>query len=135
MLELRLDHVKAAQEGDGGQVSFDDCRHREPSGLPSDSPCFLSQRHFEEPDDGSCYVETLDESYCGHYRVLQATLSRDRLYLRLRESAVVEVSVWFATSDQAFARLRHVLKAMIPHLVTEERGRRRRDRAGTGSRG
>jgi hypothetical protein len=66
-MEFHANHVSTGLSvgGDYYQATFtveDDTDE-----LDSDSPYLLIQRDFEMPGDGSCYVETHDERYRGHF--------------------------------------------------------------------
>ena len=56
--------------------------------LDSDSPYLLIQRSFEM-SDGSCYVETHDERYCGHFFLRRIEFTPARLAIELDRPIIV----------------------------------------------
>ena len=51
--------------------------------LDSDSPYLLIQSDFEMPYDGSCYVETHDERYRGHFLLRRIEFTPGKLEIEL----------------------------------------------------
>ena len=76
-MRITLDCVSVSEDGDGFQLSFRPERD-------DDEAYVIIQRHFEEPDDGRCYIETHDKTYVGHFRIISATLRRNRVELELQ---------------------------------------------------
>jgi hypothetical protein len=50
------------------------------------SPYLLFQRQFEVPDDGTCYVETHDEKYIGHFLLRRVEFTPEGLSIEGRPS-------------------------------------------------
>jgi hypothetical protein len=48
-----------------------------------DSPYLLIQRQFEDADDHRCYIETHDETYCGHFRLRRVDFAPQKLSIEL----------------------------------------------------
>ena len=76
----------------------------------------IIQRHFEEPDDSRCYIETHDKTYAGHFRIVSATLGWNQLNLEIQRSKETRMEVLFDTSAQNFNELKRVLSIMISQL-------------------
>lgn len=108
-MKIRIDHVSTSESGDYFQVLFE-------AEKDSDGAYVLIQRQFEDPDGGLCYIETHDEDYIGHFKVVRASLARNRFCLELARRQAREVEVTFATTDQTYHELRRVMRIMIPCL-------------------
>ena len=108
-MKIRLDHVSASESGDYYQVLF----QAEEDG---DGAYVLIQRQFEHPDGGLCYIEAHDEDYIGHFKVVRASLARNRFCLELRRRQATEVEVTFKTTDQNYIDVARVMRIMIPYL-------------------
>jgi hypothetical protein len=75
-----------------------------------DSPYLLIQRQFEDPDDHSCYIETHDENYCGHFRLRRVAFTPQKLSIELDRPRDNFVSVTFAMVATEFAEASQVIK-------------------------
>ncbi len=60
-----------------------------------DSPYFLIQCHFEEPDIGSCYVETHLDDLSGHYKFKNAVLKRNVIILQTKNEKHSKFEIFF----------------------------------------
>jgi hypothetical protein len=106
--EFRFPCVSVASSGgEYFQVSFEEDQD-------SDSAYFLIQRQFESDDGGSVYVESLDRTLCGHFKIRSARLGRNTLRLELDCQTTETVQIWFQTNDARYKQLRRVLKMMVP---------------------
>lgn len=112
-MKTRLDCVSASQSGDYYQVLFE-------AEKDGDGAYLLIQRQFEDPDGGLCYLETHDEDYIGHFKVVRATLDRKRLYLELGRKEGADVEVTFKTTDQNYDDVERIMRMMIPCLEVAE---------------
>jgi len=108
-MRITLDRVSVSEAGEGCQVSFE-TEHED------DEAYVIIQRHFEEPDDGRCYIETHDRTYAGHFRIVSATLGPNQVNLELQRGKATQMEVSFDTSVQNFDELKRVLSIMIPQL-------------------
>ena len=108
-MRINLDRVSVSEDGEGFQVSFD-TQH------DNDKAYVIIQRHFEEPDDGRCYIETHHKNYRGHFWIVSANLGRKQLSLQLQRDKATRMEVSFDTSVQNFNELKRVLSIMIPQL-------------------
>ena len=109
-MKIQLDHVSAAESGDYYQVHFG-------AAGDGDGPYVLIQRQFEDDDGGLCYVETHDQDYIGHAKVVRATLDRHRFFLELRRKRFSTVEVAFETTEPNYIEVSRILRIMIPGLA------------------
>lgn len=80
VMEKLFKNASASEAGDYYQLSFDDDDEKEDDDAESvEGRYFLIQRQFEFPDDDSFYLESDDASFCGHFKVRAATLTREFL--------------------------------------------------------
>jgi hypothetical protein len=107
--EYRCERVSASEAGDGFQILFE----KVPD---SDDGYLIVQRHFGFPDRGECYLETDDGAFCGHFRIQSAHLSRNQLRIAFGTEPVKEIEVLFSATDPVYAKVRRVLRIMIPAL-------------------
>ena len=77
--------------------------------LDSDSPYLLIQRSFEM-SDGSCYVETHDERYCGHFFLRRIEFTPARLAIALDRPINNLICVTFRLAALEFEQASHVIK-------------------------
>ena len=90
-MKIQLDHVSMSEDGDYFQVHFG-------AAHDGDGPYVLIQRQFEDADGGLCYLETHDQDYIGHFKVVRATLDRHRFCLEIRRKKFSNVEVTFKTN-------------------------------------
>jgi hypothetical protein len=108
-VKVQLDHVSATKSGDYYQVNFEVADN-------GDGPYVLIQRQFEDDDGGLCYLETHDQDYIGHFKVVRATLDRHRFCLEIRRKKFSNVEVTFKTNEENYLEVARVLRIMIPCL-------------------
>lgn len=103
---LRCGHIASWLGEEGVEVRFG-----------RDADCLdeylIIQRHFEEPDDGTCYVETDDPNFCGFFHLVRAKLAPDRLEVWLGDRKV-EVEMSAAVEEVEAAQ--KVLAVLIPKI-------------------
>lgn len=70
-MRLFAKKVSAVTSGDYYQLLFDSDDRDEGSVNPHDQPepYLMLQKQFEFVDDGTCYVESGDEEYVGHFKI------------------------------------------------------------------
>ncbi len=107
--EFQCEYVSASEAGAYFQALFEQAPD-------SHEGYVLVQRQFEMPDGGECYVETDDRDFCGHFRVRNAQLSRNRFRIAFGNAPVKEITVSFNATDSAYAEAKRVLQIMIPDL-------------------
>jgi hypothetical protein len=93
--------------GDYYQASF--TVEEDSDELDCDNPYLLIQRDFEM-SDGSCYVETHDERYCGHFVPLRIEFRPGRLTIELDRSIDNLICVTFRLGTAEFEKASHVMK-------------------------
>ena len=109
-MKVQLDHVSVAKSGDYYQVNFEVADD-------GDGPYVLIQRQFEDDDGGLCYLETHDQDYIGHFKVVRATLDRHRFCLELRRKKFSNVEVTFKTNEENYLEVARILRIIIPCLA------------------
>ncbi len=109
-MKIQLDHVSMSEDGDYFQVHFG-------AAHDGDGPYVLIQRQFEDADGGLCYLETHDQDYIGHFKVVRATLDRHRFSLELRRQKFSKVEVTFKTDEPNYIEVSRILRIMIPCLA------------------
>jgi hypothetical protein len=114
-VKIQLDHVSASEDGDYYQVHFG-------AAHDGDGPYVLVQRQFEDPDGGLCYLETHDQDYIGHFKVVRATLDPHRFSLELRRQKFSKVEVTFNTDEPNYIEVSRILRIMIPYLAVVSAG-------------
>ena len=85
--------VSASQDGDYYQVLFEEKDEDSEQGSLG-GEYLLIQRQFEMPDGSRIYVESHDQDFIGHFKVVKATLNSKCLCLTLsrKTSAAIEVT-------------------------------------------
>jgi hypothetical protein len=78
--------------------------------LDSNSPYLLIQRDFEKPYDGSCYVETHDERYRGHFLLRRIEFTPGKLAIELDRPINNLIRVTFRMATSEFEIASHVIK-------------------------
>jgi hypothetical protein len=77
----------------------------------------LIQWQSESHDGRLYYLESHDEELCGQFKIRQATLGRDVLWLVLAGDSNETVRIQFQTDTGGYQELRRVLGTMIPFQV------------------
>jgi hypothetical protein len=118
-MEFHAKYVSTAESvgGDYCQASFE----VEPDSeeLDSTSPYLLIQRDFEMPYDGSCYVETHDELYRGHFLLRRIEFTRDKLTIELDRPTNNLIRVTFRLSASEFEEASRVIKIISGEIEPE----------------
>jgi hypothetical protein len=113
MKEFSLPNVSVASSGDEYfQVHFSDKQD-------SDDAYFLIQRQFESPDGGHVYVESNEQTLCGHFKIKSAALRRDVLHLEIICPPTETVQIRFKAGARRYNLLKTVLKTMIPSIALD----------------
>lgn len=107
--ELHCESVSATETGDYFQVLFETVQN-------GDGPYLLVQRQFEMPDGDECYVETEEPEYCGHFRLRNARLTRDRFQIEFGLVPSRKIVVSFTATGAVSTEVKRILQVMIPHL-------------------
>ena|SRR5437867_1066395 len=108
-MEFHANYVSTdiAVGGDYYQASF--TVKEDTDELDSDSPYLLIQRDFEM-SDGSCYVETHDERYRGHFLLRRIELTPGKLAIELDRPINNLICVTFRLGTSEFEKASHVIK-------------------------
>ena len=105
-MDFRANYVSTSVAGDYYQAMFE----AEQDADDPDSPYLLIQRQFEDQDDNLCYIETHDESYCGHFSLRRLDFAPRKLSIELDRPRNNFVSVTFAMAASEFAEASQVVK-------------------------
>ncbi len=84
------------------------------SGEDTDDPYFLIQRQFESYDGGLFYIESHEQTLCGHFKIRAAHLERNMLRLELASEPTKIIQIRFKAGATRSNQLRRVLRIMIP---------------------
>jgi hypothetical protein len=109
IMEFHANYVSTGSSvgGDYYQASF--TLEEDSDELDSDSPYLLIQRSFEM-SDGSCYVETHDERYRGHFFLRRIEFTPARLAIELDRPIDNLICVTFRLGALEFEQASHVIK-------------------------
>ena len=108
-------HAKHVSVGESGgeyfQVSFD---KEGPTDddldlSPFDQPYLLVQRSFEDEDGRVCYIETLGDTYTGHYRLRLIEFTPTRLAFEIARKDHKYVEVNFDLSAKRFNEVKRIV--------------------------
>ncbi len=117
-MRLNCKHVSAGESGgEIFQVLFEEKEDQ------YDEPYVLIQRAWLEEDEGEfspIYVETNDRRLIGHYRKVDAVLTRSHLTLRLPPPTEEMIEIDFTTSDSNFRRVKRMLGIMLQGETIEQ---------------
>lgn len=108
-MEFHANYVSTGSSvgGDYYQASF--MVEEDTDELDSDSPYLLIQRDFEM-SDGSCYVETHDERYRGHFVLRRIEFTPGKLAIELDRLIDNLICVTFRLRTSEFEKASHVIK-------------------------
>jgi hypothetical protein len=76
-------------------------------------PYLVIQRQFEMPDYGSCYLETHDKDYIGHFTLRLTHLSRTRLAFEILRKTNNHVEVSFALNASDFEEVERIAQVIF----------------------
>ncbi len=107
------DDVSVSVAGDYYQVSFNETG-KDAEDTTLGARYVIIQRQFEMPDGRRIYIETHDKDYIGHYRVIRAVLSANRLLLKLQRKRGSTLEITFHASKRTYIELKEALQTMIP---------------------
>ncbi len=120
-MKMHVDYVSASEAGDYYQVLFEE---RDPDSEQDSlgGKYLLIQRQFELPNGSRIYVESHDQNFIGHFKVVKARLNPKFLSLTLsrKTSAIIEVT--FETSPGNYAKVKRVLSVIIPNIEMQNKG-------------
>jgi hypothetical protein len=105
-MHFHANYVSTSVSGDYYQAIFE----AEQDSDDLDSPYLLIQRQFEDLDDESCYIETHDQKYCGHFLLRRVDFTPQELSIELDRPRDNFVSVTFTMVATEFAEASQVVK-------------------------
>jgi hypothetical protein len=109
-MQFHANYVSTSVFGDGDYYQATFQAEQDTDVDDADSPYLLIQRQFEDPDDNSCYIETHDEKYCGHFLLRRVVFTPQKLSIELDRPKDNLVSVTFAMAATEFAEASQVVK-------------------------
>ncbi len=113
-MEKLFKNASASEAGDYYQLSFDDDDEKEDDDAESvEGRYFLIQRQFEFPDDDSFYLESDDASFCGHFKVRAATLTREFLSIEFLAAEWTTLRIRFAADQDCYEELERIMRIMF----------------------
>ena len=104
MIQFHANHVSASAEGDYYSVMFE----KEADDL--DRPYLVIQGQLEDPEHETCYVETHDPNYRGHFHVRRIKLTAQRLSVQLDRPKDNLITVTFLLALQEFQAASRIIK-------------------------
>ncbi len=120
-MKLHVHYVFASEAGDYYQVLFEE---RDPDWEQDrlGGKYLLIQRQFEMPNGSRIYVESHDQDFIGHFKVVKARLNPKCLCLTLSRKTSATIEVTFETSPGNYAEVKRVLSVMIPNIELQNEG-------------
>ena len=85
----------------------------------TDTPYLIIQRQFEEPEDETCYIETHDQEYCGHFLVRRIEFTPQSLSVEFDRPSDNLISVTFRLEPPEFAEASRVMKIISGEIEPE----------------
>jgi hypothetical protein len=82
-------------------------------------PYLIIQRQFEEPEDGTCYIETHDRKYNGHFLVRRVEFTPRSLFVEFNRPSDNLISVTFQMAPPEFAKASRVMKVISGEIEPE----------------
>jgi hypothetical protein len=107
MIRKHLPHASASVAGDYMQVLLEE----DPDSEGMDY--VLLQGQFEFRDGGDTYVESLDVSLCGHYRVESVVLTRRTVRVGIPSAEWKAIEVTFDVSEEVYEEVADALTKMF----------------------
>ena len=114
-MKMHVGYVSASEAGDYYQVLFEE-RDSDSEQDSLGGEYLLIQRQFELPNGSRIYVESHEEDFIGHFKVVKARLNPQCLYLTLSRKTSVAIEVTFETSAGNYAEVKRALSVMIPNI-------------------
>ena len=110
MINLKFKGTEATESGDYYQLYFGEIGESDIEG----TPYFLIQRSFEDEDDDDLfYIETNDDRWIGHTKILKASLTPGSLYLKTKLHPRQEIVIQFETSPSTYSEVERIFGIMF----------------------
>ena len=108
-MKMHVGYVSTSEAGDYYQVLFEERdSDSEEDGL-EDGKYLLIQRQFELPNGSRIYVESHDQAFIGHFKVVKATLNSKCFCLTLSKKTSAAIEATFETSPENHAEVKRIL--------------------------
>jgi hypothetical protein len=110
VIEFHANHVstESSAGGDYYQAAF--TVEQDADELDIDGAYLVIQRDFEMPNDDTCYVETHDPRYRGHFRLRRIELTPGKLAIHLDRPIDNLICVTFRLATSEFEEASRVIK-------------------------
>ena len=113
-MRFHANHVSTSVAGDYYAAEF-----AEEDTDDSDLPYLIIQRQFEEPEDETCYIETHDQKYSGHFLVRRIEFTPQSLLVEFDRPSDNLISVTFRMAPPEFAEAFRVMKIISGEIEPE----------------
>ena len=115
IMRFQANYVSTSVSGDYYQAMFE--YEKDADDLLS--PYLLIQRQFEMPDQGTCYVETHDERYIGHFVLRRVEFTPERLSIEFDHPSGNLISVTFSIAVSDFEEALRVVRIISGEIEPE----------------
>ncbi len=106
--------LSVSEAGDYFQLSLEGNASAAENVEDSDvSPYLIVQRSFEPPDTRSCYLETHDPDYCGHFRLRLFEFNRTTLVFEIDPRGKRRVEVALELEEREFENARRIVQLLF----------------------
>jgi hypothetical protein len=113
-MQFHANHVSTSVAGDYYAAMF-----AEEDTDDSDLPYLIIQRQFEEAEDETCYIETHDEKYSGHFLVRRIEFTPQSLLVEFDRPSDNLISVTFRMAPPEFEEASRVMKIISGEIEPE----------------
>ena len=113
-MQFHASHVSTSVAGDYYAAMF-----AEEDTDDSDLPYLIIQRQFEEAEDETCYIETHDEKYSGHFLVRRIEFTPQSLLVEFDRPSDNLISVTFRMAPPEFEEASRVMKIISGEIEPE----------------
>ncbi len=114
IMRFHANYVSTSVSGDYYQAMFAEEDADDP-----DRPYLIIQRQFEDPEDDTCYIETHDRKYSGHFLVRRIEFTPERLSIELTRPNDNLISVTFRVAASEFEEASQVIKIISGEIEPE----------------
>lgn len=113
-MQFHANYVSASLDGDYYTAMFaeEDADH-------FDRPYLIIQRQFEDLEDATCYVETYNREYSGHFLVRRVEFTPESLLLEFDRANDNLIRVTFRMPPAEFVKASEVIKIISGEIEPE----------------